>query len=86
MLPVVIKQHDACQGVAPLVQVAVDSALITNLLPAHLFTEQAFDALIEEVPFEEMLNKGGRVPRLVCYQGIVDENGKTRYCPPSLLF
>lgn len=54
---------------------AGDSCLLTNVLPEKFLSEHAFDAIAAEVAWREQVNKGGKVPRLLSYQGVVTDQG-----------
>ncbi|KAI5891477.1 uncharacterized protein SCHCODRAFT_02629217 [Schizophyllum commune H4-8] len=51
-----------------------DSRLVLNLLPDEL-REGIFERLREEVAWETMYHRGGKVPRLVAVQGRIEEDG-----------
>lgn len=48
--------------------------MLYNLLPADL-AENIFQQLNEEVTWQRMTHQTGEVPRLVCCQGTIDEDG-----------
>ena len=54
---------------------AGDSYFLTNVLPEKYLSELAFNGVAAEVAWREQLNKGGKVPRLLSYQGLVSEDG-----------
>lgn len=54
--------------------ILLDSHYIIDVLPADT-AATAFDALQQELEWSEMFHKGGAVPRLVCIQGEIDQQG-----------
>ena len=55
-------------------QESAGSQILFDLLPADL-TETIFEQLHKEVAWQHMHHHTGEVPRLVCCQGDIDENG-----------
>lgn len=55
-----------------------DSFLLRDVLPEKFLTEEFFKEILSEVSWREQVNRGGKVPRLLCYQGVLGEDGS---CP-----
>jgi alkylated DNA repair dioxygenase AlkB len=53
-----------------------DSFLLKNILPEEWCSLDSFESLLQEIEWKEQINRGGKVPRLLSYQGAIGEYGE----------
>ncbi|CAF1399268.1 unnamed protein product [Didymodactylos carnosus] len=52
-----------------------NSQLIENILPSTICSTNIYDKLLNECHFDNMIHRSNPVPRAVCIQGIIEDDG-----------
>ncbi|CAF0764086.1 unnamed protein product [Didymodactylos carnosus] len=52
-----------------------NSQLIENILPSTICSTDIYDKLLNECHFDNMIHRSNPVPRAVCIQGIIEDDG-----------